>query len=124
MKESNELEVRFIAAVQAFTASDDSTRDELQFNFFRAYSQLLSSVNDEPEKRDQKLAFIFSVLIEALDKTEGQIATVLYQYTFGDFLESYCEETVIQSTARDYIMHNRLSKVPLYIALGSRINAD
>jgi len=124
MEKLNEREECFLAAVQAFAASDDSTRDDLQFNLFRAYSKLLNSVNDEPDHRNQKLAFVFSVLIEALDKAEGQIATVLYQYTFGDFLESYCEETVIQSTARDYIVHNRLSKVPLYIALGTRINAD
>ncbi len=122
MEQLNEREERFLAAVQAFAASDDSTRDELQFNLFRAYSELLSSVNDEPDHRNQKLAFIFSVLIEALDKAEGQIATVLYQYAFGDFLESYGEESAIHTVIRDYLDHNRLNKLPLYIALGRRIN--
>ncbi len=121
MKELNELESNFLATLQEFTAGNDSVRAKL----FVGYNKLIGSINDAPDKRDQKLSFVFSALIEHLDKApDGETARTLYAYTFGDFLECYCEEPVIRTKIKDYLDHNRLAKLPLYIALGRRINAE
>ena len=120
MKTLNELEKDFLSALQKFASGDDSQRTTL----FISYNTLTGSLNEDPNSRDRKLVFLFSALIEQLDNTDGETAETLYNYAFGDFLEYFGEEPVVQAAIRDYLENRKLGKLPLYIALGRRLNAE
>lgn len=112
-----EPEKNFISALETYVAEGEEKRDKL----FIYYNRLCFSLDDDPSRRDDKLRLIFNALIEQLDNApDGEISSVLYMYTFKDFLEYYSEEPAVQAAIEYHLNNNTLQKLPLVIALGSR----
>lgn len=116
-KTTEELQRSFSSALAEFAAKCD---DDSRSNLFIFYNRLLYSVREDDDNREEILRFVFSSLVEKLDEAEGEVAEVLYMYTFRDFLESYGEEPAIQTAIGEYLEFGRLCKPPLQIALGVR----
>ena len=117
----DEKEKKFSSSLNNYAKAigDD---DENRSNLFISYNQFLQAISKESEdKKDEKLSFVFSSLVEQLDSApDGEISEVLYMYTFKDFLETYSEEPVIQKAIVDYVNSNSIEKLPLRTALAMR----
>lgn len=116
MKKWSEQERNFRSALQKFAAGDESQQSEL----FTAYNRLMASLKDDPDERERSLRMVFFQLAEHLDAAPGgEIARILYHYTFSDLLEFYGEEPAIRKAVADFLDSGEIRKVPLVIALGN-----
>lgn len=116
-KTPKERQKCFSSALAEFASGDgEFGRSEL----FVTYNQLLYSLKEEEASREEILAFVFSALLDRLDRTSGAVAEVLYLYTFRDFLETYGEEPAVQAVIRKYLEEKTLCKPSLQTALRLR----